>query len=176
MIRSKYRNRSIVEKPWSAETISPLVKFYFFVRVDKRVVSIYIYIYRGLHTRRINRDSVSIDLLSRTPVRQRSSNREGIFRKNLSCPLNGESESRFDARITAEASNAPPQPNRRENATRPSYWPCVTALHTDKGSNALRRFLSLSLSFRSNGRKHRFEEAYREIEDRRGACSFNVRG
>lgn len=44
MIRSKYRNRSTVEKPWSAETISPLVKFYFFVRVDKRVVSIYTYI------------------------------------------------------------------------------------------------------------------------------------
>lgn len=107
--------------------------------------SIDIYIYRGLHTRRINRDSVSIDLLSRTPVRQRSSNREGIFRKNLSCPLNGESESRFDARITAEASNAPPQPNRRENATRPSYWPCVTALHTGKGSNEFSFSLFLSL-------------------------------
>lgn len=110
--------------------------------------SIDIYIYRGLHTRRINRDSVSIDLLSRTPVRQRSSNREGIFRKNLSCPLNGESESRFDARITAEASNAPPQPNRRENATRPSYWPCVTALHTGKGSNEFSLSLFLSLFVR----------------------------
>lgn len=93
-----------------------------------------------------------------------------IFSKNLSWPLNGEPESRFDARITAEASNAPPQPNRRENATRPSYWPCVTALHTCKGSDTLRRILSLFLFVRMDEyRKHRFEEAYER--SRRGVCS-----